>query len=250
MCPSFYMPRFLTIKRHVEELCKEIYSYYEIRKNTVLPDESYYKLCVRLADLFKCTPQLMVDSCAELKGQVVTKRLLYNALWRLCANHDVLQAGQPVYMYSKLSYDCTEEVQFISMQREKKNKNRYILKVQVLTGHYAPGFFKVHASEGGINRILYFCGYHGRKYIPGFIEDCLPGLYAKAQLFFEKDNPIHTLLEDTDIESYNRKYIITPRNNGMCTVNGCKDCRHCKLTRDVCPASYNEAFVEGDNVND
>lgn len=250
MCPSFSMPRFITIKRHVEEIFKDIHSYYEIRKNTILPDESYYKLCIRLAEAFNCTPQLMVDSCSELKGQVVTKKTLYNALWRLCANADVLRAGQPVYMYPKLSYDCTEEVQFVSMQREKKRRDMYILKVQVLTGHFAPGMFKVHSSEGGINRILYYCGYHGRSYIPGFIEDCLPGLYAKAQLEFEKENPIQNLLKDTSIEAYNRKYIIRPRDNQMCDRNNNNDCRHCKLTRDVCPASYNEAFLEGDTVND
>lgn len=237
------MPRFITIKNEVAKILKATDAYQRIYKDLVLPKDVFEKYSVALSDFFNCSPETIAFSSVLLTTEPFTRENSYSLLWRLCANKDLLKEGKPVVQYSRYTFTNTEEIQFLSVQRKE---DRYRTKIRVLTGHYAWGILKPDFNVKAMNCILRFCGFHGRKYQPGRIEECLPGLCAKALLTDSAENPkVFTNIESNDdITAFNRKYIMGPRLGYVsCPFDmgvGFQRCVRCPICRDECFASYKE----------
>lgn len=237
------MPRFMTIKKDVARILKGTEAYHRIYRDLVLPQDVLKKYADALSEYFKCSPEAILFSAVSLTTAPFTYENNYELLWRLCANRDFLKQDKPVVQYSRYSFTGTEEVLFMGVQRKD---DRFRTKIRVLTGHYAWGIIKPEFSSRALNRILLFCGFHGRKYQPGRVEECLPGLCAKVVLTDSEENPkVFTDIQSNDeIAAFNRKYIIGPRLGYVkCPLDmgvGARRCVRCSVCRDECFASYKE----------
>ena len=244
MCPLFVvMPRFVTIKKEVDKVLKKISTFERIYHDLVLPENVRYQFIAQLAEIFGCEEQTLILSCTSLESIPFGGESLYELIWRLCANKDQLRANAPVLKYPRFQFSGIEEVQFLSTKRKD---DRYFTPVRILTGHYAYGIIKCEFSVRAANRILMCCGFHGRKYIPGKIDECMPGLFAKADLMDSVVNPkiFANIESDSEMEAFNRKYVIGPRIGcqtcPLIKEIGFKRCKNCPITRDRCFASYKE----------
>lgn len=243
MCPFFIMPRFITIKKDVARILKATEAYPRIYTGLVLPKDVIESYAITLSEFFKCSPETLEFSLLPLTTQPFTSESNYELLWRLCANRSILKEDKPVVQYSRYTFTGVEEVQFVGVQRKGE---RYRIKIRVLTGHYAWGLLKPDFTAKAVNCILRFCGFHGRKYQPGRIEECLPGLCAKALLTDSEENPkVFTNIESNDeMTAFNRKYIMGPRLGYVsCPFDmgvGFQRCVRCPVCRDECFASYKE----------
>ena len=243
MCPFFIMPRFITIKNDVARILKATDAYNRIYKDLVLPKDVLEKYTDVLSEFFNCSPETIAFSSVSLSTEPFTYENIYSLLWRLCANKNLLKEDKPVIQYARYMFTNTEEVQFLGVQRKE---DRYRTKIRVLTGHYAWGLIKTEFSVRALNRILLFCGFHGRKYQPGRVEECLPGLCAKALLTDSAENPkVFTNIESNDeMCAFNRKNVIGPRLGYVkCPFDkavGVRRCIRCSVCRDKCFASYKE----------
>ena len=237
------MPRFITIKNRVEELLPSIKSYYEIYKGMTIPDSAFERLLNSLSSLFNTDYRIMAMSCNRLKDTELTESSIRELLWRLIANRNILKEGRPVLYYDHYTFSNVEEIQFVSV---KGKDDVYKTKIRVLTGHYAPNVIKREFSSRGMYNVLRTCGFHGRKYIAGRVEESLPGLYAKADLVDWREDPrvLKELIPSDDITAFNRKNVIGPRMNLVsCPFSkeiGITECIKCSVCRDKCLASYKE----------
>lgn len=237
------MPRFITIKKNVDRLASELAPYYRIYTGMAFPDTAYERFVGKLSEVFKTDYRVMAMSCNRVKGAEFTEDIAYDLLWRLVANKNILKDARPVLYYDRVSFSGIEEVQFVSV---KLSGERYKTKIRVLTGHYAPNIFKRDFSFKGISNVLRTCGFHGRKYIPGRVEESLPGLFAKAELLEYQEDPrvLKELISSADIESFNRKNVIGPRMGYVrCPLLadiGFRRCLNCSVCRKNCFASYKE----------
>ena len=204
------MPRFITIKNRVDGLLSELAPYYQIYTGMEFPDDAYERFVNKLSEIFKADYRVMAMSCNRIKGAEFTEDIAHDLLWRLVANKSLLKDNRPVLYYDRVSYSGVEEIQFVSVDC---NNGKYKTKIRVLTGHFAPNTFKREFSLMGITHVLRTCGFHGRKYQQSRVEECLPGLYAKAELLDWQEDPrvLKALISSDEIEAFNRKYIISPR---------------------------------------
>lgn len=235
------MPKFVSIKKNVDKTLKKLEGYIRAHQGSKLPEEVFYRLMKTLAKQFKSKETTLAESCSNIKEEPFTPELLENTVWRLCANADKLQQNSPVLFYSKFQYTALEEIQFESFKLDKDNK--YETVIRVLTGHYAPGTIVFSFTKRTVDRILYHCGYNGRKYIAGRIEDCFPGLFSLAQLSSYAEYPkiFRQIVDDEDIVAFNRKNIIGLRAQKLACPHGYHNqCRQCPLSKEECLASYKE----------
>lgn len=235
------MPKFVSIKKNTDKILKKLEGYLQVHQGLELSDDAFNRLMKTLAKQFRSNEVTLAASCDNLRKEPFTLELITNTVWRLCANADKLQQNSPALFYSKFNYTALEEIQFESFQIDKDNKYKTVIRV--LTGHYAPGTIVFPFTKRYIDRILYHCGYNGRRYVAGRVEDCFPGLFSMAQLSSYAENPkiFKKIVDDDDIIAFNRKHIIGLRAQKLeCPYGYHNKCRQCPLSKEECFASYKE----------
>jgi hypothetical protein len=202
-----------------------------------------------IADVYRILPNYVshdavFETCRNLAGAVLSKKLAAEFAWRLAGNIDLLLRSIPVIPWTRQMRDEWMPVQVLSVDPAVRwNKPGYSFKCRALAGSFAPGIFEQFMSRTSCSVISSIVGFS--RNMPHTNPVYFTGLrfWAFVEAAKSSEGPQFQQIDcATAMKAHNKKLIAIRTRAAVCPQNFEHACEHCPIGYDTCIASV---FAKG-----